>query len=46
MPWLEKRELHKLSLVDATSFVLLRKRRIRLVLGFDTHFAQAGFNLV
>jgi len=45
-PWLERREYHKLSLVDATSFVLLRKHRIRLVLGFDTHFAQAGFRLV
>ncbi len=44
--WLERRDLHKLSLVDATSFVLLRKNKIRLVLGFDTHFAQAGFRLV
>ena len=45
-PWLERRDLHKLSLVDAISFVLLRKHRIRHVLAFDTHFAQAGFRSV
>ena len=45
-PWLQRRELHKLSLVDATSFVLMRKHGVRQVLGFDTHFAQAGFRLV
>lgn len=45
-PWLERRDLHKLSLVDAISFVLLRKHRIRQVLAFDTHFAQAGFRSV
>ena len=44
--WLERRDLHKLSLVDATSFVLLKRNKIRQVLGFDTHFAQAGFRLV
>jgi len=44
--WLERRELHKLGIVDATSFVLLRKHKIRNVLAFDTHFAQAGFRLV
>ncbi|HZX97415.1 MAG TPA: PIN domain-containing protein [Myxococcales bacterium] len=44
--WLQRRELHKLSLVDATSFVLLKKHQVRNVLAFDTHFAQAGFRLV
>jgi predicted nucleic acid-binding protein len=43
--WLERRDFHKLGLVDATSFVLLRKHKIRHVFGFDTHFAQAGFRL-
>ena len=43
LPWLDRRDFHKLSLVDATSFVLLRKQRIKLVIAFDTHFAQAGF---
>jgi len=45
-PWLRRKELHKLSLVDATSFEILRKKKIRLVLAFDTHFAQAGFRLI
>ena len=45
-PWLERRDLHKLSLVDAISFVLLRRHKIRHVLAFDTHFAQAGFRNV
>jgi uncharacterized protein len=44
--WLQRREFHKLSIVDATSFVLMRRHKIREVLAFDTHFAQAGFRLV
>lgn len=44
--WLDRRDFHKLGIVDATSFVLLRKHKIRQVFGFDTHFAQAGFRLV
>ena len=44
--WLRRREMHKLSIVDATSFEILRKNKIRQVLGFDTHFAQAGFRLI
>jgi predicted nucleic acid-binding protein len=43
---LERREFHKLSLVDAISFLLLRKHRLRRVLAFDTHFARAGFRVV
>lgn len=42
--WLERRDFHKLSLVDATSFVLMQKLCIRRVFGFDAHFAQAGFS--
>jgi predicted nucleic acid-binding protein len=38
--------LYKLSLVDATSFVLMRKRRLRAVFTFDTHFASAGFRII
>jgi uncharacterized protein len=38
-------EFHKLSLVDATSFVLMRRHRIRVAFAFDTHFAIAGFRL-
>lgn len=39
-------DLHKLSAVDATSFVIMKRSRIRLVFAFDHHFATAGFRLV
>jgi predicted nucleic acid-binding protein len=42
----DRNDLHKLSLVDATSFALMRKRGIRVAFAFDTHFAVAGFRLV
>jgi predicted nucleic acid-binding protein len=42
---LSRPELHKLSLVDATSFVLMRKHKLRVAFSFDTHFAAAGFRL-
>jgi len=38
--------LHKLSAVDATSFAIMRRARIRLAFTFDHHFAVAGFTLV
>ncbi|MBI3185398.1 MAG: PIN domain-containing protein [Myxococcales bacterium] len=44
--FLARRELHKLSLVDATSFALMRKHQIRSALAFDTHFGLAGFRYV
>lgn len=45
-PYFERRDLHKLSLVDACSFVLMTEQRIRLAFAFDTHFSAAGFTLV
>ena len=42
----ERRDLHKLSAVDATSFVLMTRERIRRAFAFDHHFASAGFQLV
>ena len=39
-------EFHKLSAVDATSFVLMKRNRIGLAFTFDYHFAVAGFRLV
>jgi hypothetical protein len=39
-------DLHKLSAVDATSFVIMKRERIRLAFAFDHHFAVAGFRLV
>ncbi|MGA8054946.1 MAG: PIN domain-containing protein [Burkholderiales bacterium] len=38
-------ELHKLSAVDATSFVIMKRARIGLALTFDRHFAVVGFRL-
>jgi predicted nucleic acid-binding protein len=45
MKYFGKKDLHKLSLVDATSFVLMRKHKLRVAFSFDTHFAAAGFRL-
>jgi predicted nucleic acid-binding protein len=39
-------DLHKLSAVDATSFVIMKRARIRLAYTFDHHFAVIGFRLV
>lgn len=39
-------DLHKLSAVDATSFAIMKRARIRLAFTFDHHFAVAGFRLV
>lgn len=39
-------DLHKLSVVDATSFVIMKRARIGLAYTFDHHFAIAGFRLV
>lgn len=41
--YLERKGFHKLSLVDATSFALMRKHQIHSAFAFDTHFHQAGF---
>ena len=42
-PYLYRKEFHKLGLVDATSFALMRKHKIRAALAFDIHFSIAGF---
>jgi len=42
----ERADLHKLSAVDAQSFVLMAERRIRVAFAFDGHFAAAGFRMV
>lgn len=45
MAELSRRDFHRLGLVDATSFVLMRRHRIRVAFAFDTHFAVAGMRL-
>jgi predicted nucleic acid-binding protein len=39
-------DLHKLSSVDATSFVIMKRARIGLAYSFDHHFAVVGFRMV
>jgi|SRR5205814_1482029 len=39
-------EFHKLSAVDATSFVIMERAHIRTAYAFDRHFAVAGFRFV
>lgn len=42
----QRQDLHKLSAVDATSFVLMKRHRISLTFTFDHHFASVGFRIV
>lgn len=44
--YFERPDLHKLSAVDAVSFVMMAQRRIRVAFAFDSHFATAGFRMV
>lgn len=44
--YFRRADFHKLSAVDATSFVIMRRLRVRLAYTFDHHFAVAGFRLV
>ncbi|MGH3065099.1 MAG: type II toxin-antitoxin system VapC family toxin [Gaiellaceae bacterium] len=41
--WLRQHDERPYSFVDATSFALMRKLRIRVALAFDGAFAAAGF---
>lgn len=44
--YFERPDLHKLSAVDALSFVLMTDRRLRIAFAFDSHFAAAGFRMI
>jgi len=41
--WLRRHAEREYSFVDATSFAIMRRRRIREALAFDGDFAAAGF---
>jgi predicted nucleic acid-binding protein len=41
--WLRRRDERAYSFVDATSFALMRKLRLREALAFDGDFSAAGF---
>jgi uncharacterized protein len=44
--YFRRADLHKLSAVDATSFAIMKRARIRLAYAFDHHFSVVGFRLV
>jgi uncharacterized protein len=44
--YFRRADLHKLSSVDATSFVIMKRACIRVAFTFDHHFSVAGFRLV
>ena len=44
--YFRRSDLHRLSAVDATSFAIMKRARIRLAYTFDHHFAVVGFRMV
>jgi uncharacterized protein len=44
--YFRRADLYKLSAVDATSFAIMKRAKIRLAYAFDHHFAVVGFRLV
>ena len=44
--YFRRTDLHKLSAVDATSFAIMKRARIRIAFTFDHHFSVVGFRLV
>lgn len=44
--YFRRSDLHKLSAVDATSFAIMNRAKIRVAFAFDHHFATVGFRLV
>jgi predicted nucleic acid-binding protein len=44
--YFRRADWHKFSAVDAISFAIMKRMRIRLAYTFDYHFAVAGFGLV
>lgn len=43
--YFRRTDLHKLSAVDATSFVIMKRHEIRVAFAFDHHFAMVGFRM-
>lgn len=44
--YFRRADLRKLSAVDATSFVIMKRARIRVAFTFDHYFSAVGFRLV
>ncbi len=43
--WFRRKDLHKLSAVDAMSFTLMKRHKIAVAFAFDHHFAAVGFRV-
>jgi predicted nucleic acid-binding protein len=43
--YFERRDLHKLSATDATSFVIMKREKIGIAFSFDHYFSVVGFRL-
>jgi len=43
--WFRRKDLHKLSAVDAISFTLMKRHRVHAAFAFDHHFAAVGFRV-
>ena len=41
--YFERPDLHRLSAVDATSFAIMERTRLKIAFTFDHHFAMVGF---
>jgi predicted nucleic acid-binding protein len=44
--YFRRADLHRLSAVDASSFAIMKRVRIRVAYTFDHHFVVVGFRLV
>jgi predicted nucleic acid-binding protein len=44
--YFRRKDLHRLSAVDATSFAIMKRVHTQLAFTFDHHFAAAGFRIV
>lgn len=44
--YFRRKDLHKLSAVDATSFAIMKRARMRVAFTFDHHFAALGLRVL
>lgn len=44
--YFKRKDLHKLSAVDASSFAIMQREKLKIAFAFDHHFAVVGFRLL
>lgn len=44
--WFDRKDLFKLSAVDATSFTLMVRHKVKRAFTFDAHFSTAAFYII